>query len=392
MKSPLVLASAVEVLSQVFPGLTGRDYAELVERGEVCDYPPGYMLCTQGQTEDVFYIMMSGRVEAYQTLGGEDRRVLKVMGAREFFGELALIHRAPRGANVRTLEPSTVLEIHRQEFESVLARSPAMALAVMREVGNRLRANDEGTINELRQKNLELETAYHALAEQERARAEFITTISHELRTPLTSANGFLQLIRSGAVTGPALAEVLGTVNGNLHTIITLVNDILFVYEMEEIVPAFESVDLAGVLNKVVAEVRPSAERCNVTVSLNLAPDLPPIQGNSQNLIRAFTALLDNGIKFSPAGGEVCVGAGKEGMIIRVAIADRGVGIPSEHLPHIFERFYNVDEMDGQRFGGVGLGLAIAKHLVERHGGKIDVTSSGIPGEGAIFRVNLPIS
>lgn len=386
------MASAVEVLSRVFPGLNGRDYAELVERGEVNDYPADYLLCKQGQTEDVFYIVMTGKVEAYQELGGGERRVLKVMGSEEFFGELALIHRAPRGANVRTLEPTTVLEIDRLSFESVLFRSPAMALTVMREVAGRLRSNDEGTISELRKKNAELEAAYQELAEQERARAEFITTISHELRTPLTSANGFVQLIRSGAVTGPALQDVLGTVGGNLNTIITLVNDILFVYEMEEIVPTFEPIQVGDVVAGAVENFRGRAAQCNIQLQVEIESGLPAIQGNGQNLSRAVRALLDNALKFSPDGGAVSVKVYKAGMIIHVSVADTGIGVPPEQQPKIFERFYHIDEVNGHRFGGVGLGLAIAKHLVERQGGRIDVSSTGVPGEGAVFRVNLPIS
>ena len=392
MKPPLVLASAVELLSRVFPGLTGRDYAELADRGDLRDYPANRILCHQGKTEDVFYIVMSGKVEAYQSLGEDQRRVLKIMGAHEFFGELALIHHAPRGANVRTLEPTTVLEIHRQSFESVLFRSPAMALTVVREVTSRLRANDEGTISELRKKNAELEAAYKELAAQERAKSEFLTTVSHELRTPLTSANGFLQLIRSGAVTGEILNGALAKVSGNLEMIITLVNDILFMQETEEIAPAFEAVDVKAALTKVVDDYRLRAADGGVTLVADLAPDLPKIQGNPQNLGRAFAALVDNAIKFSPDGGRVRVSADQAGLSLRVSIEDQGIGIAAEHLPKIFERFYHVDEFDSHRFGGVGLGLAIAKHLIERHGGKIDVGSSGVPGQGAVFRINLPIS
>lgn len=392
MKPPLVLASAVELISRVFPGLTGQDYAELVDSGELHEYPANQMLCTQGSFEDVFYIIMSGRAEAYQALNETDRRILKIMGPHEFFGELALIHNAPRGANVRTIEPTTVLEIHRKPFETVLFRSPAMALTVVREVTNRLRSNDEGTITELRRKNTELEAAYHELAEQQRARAEFLTTVSHELRTPLTSANGYLQFIRSGSVSGPALDQMLDTVTSNLQVITALVNDILFVQEMEEIVPTFEPVDVGAVVCKVINDRQARAGIANVNFIVKVQPDLPKLQGNTQNLTRAFNALVDNAIKFSPDGGDVHITVQKEGMVLRISIADQGMGITSQHLPRIFDRFYHVDEIDGHRFGGVGLGLAIAKHLIARHGGKIDVASSGVTGQGAVFRVHLPIS
>jgi signal transduction histidine kinase len=293
---------------------------------------------------------------------------------------------------VRTLEPTTVLEIHRKPFETVLFRSPAMALTVVREVTNRLRSNDEGTITELRRKNTELEAAYHELAEQQRARAEFLTTVSHELRTPLTSANGYLQFIRSGSVNGPALDQMLDTVSSNLQVITALVNDILFVQEMEEIVPTFEPVDVGAVVCKVVNDRQARAGVANVNFVVQVQPDLPKLQGNPQNLARAFNALVDNAIKFSPDGGDVLINIEKVGMVLRVSVADQGIGITSEHLPRIFDRFYHVDEIDGHRFGGVGLGLAIAKHLIARHGGKIDVASNGLAGQGAIFRVHLPIS
>jgi signal transduction histidine kinase len=391
MKSPLVLASAVELLGHVFPGLSGQDYADLVDHGELCDYPAETLLCVQGNHEEVFYIVLSGLVEAYQNLNATDKRVLKRMGPHEFFGEIALVHNAPRAANVRTLEPTTVLEIYRQPFETVLFRSPAMALTVVREVTRRLRSNDEGTITELRRKNAELEAAYHQLAEQQRARSEFLTTVSHELRTPLTSASGYLQFIRTGTVSGPPLDHMLDTVSNNLQVITALVNDILFVQEMDEIVPAFEPVEIGGLLCELVNSYTAHAAD-NLNLVLDISPELPAIQGNSQNLSRAFNAIIDNAIKFSPNGGDIRITAIKEGMVLHVTITDSGIGISNEHLPKIFERFYHVDEIDGYRFGGVGLGLPIARHIIERHGGKIEVASTDVVRCGTIVIIHLPVS
>jgi signal transduction histidine kinase len=390
MKSPLVLASAVELLGRVFPGLSGQDYADLVDHGELCDYPAETLLCIQGNHEEVFYIVLSGLVEAYQDLNATDKRVLKRMGPHEFFGEIALVHNAPRAANVRTIEPTTVLEIYRKPFETVLFRSPAMALTVVREVTRRLRSNDEGTITELRRKNTELEAAYHQLAEQQRARSEFLTTVSHELRTPLTSASGYLQFIRAGAVNGQPLEQMLATVANNLQVITALVNDILFVQEMDGIAPAFEPVEIGGLLCELVNGYAAHAS-ANLNLILDVPPNLPTIQGNPQNLSRAFNAIIDNAIKFSPGGGDVRITAAQEGMVIHLTVSDSGIGIPDEHLPKIFERFYHMDEVDGHRFGGVGLGLPIARHIIERHGGKINIVSDPNK-QGTTVNIHLPIS
>jgi len=389
MKSPLVLAESVELLSVVFPGLAGQDYAELVERGEINEYPPGTVLCQEGRVEDVFYVIITGSVEVTQTISATDRRVLKKLGKHEFFGEMALVHSVPRVATVCTLGPTTVLEIYRKPFESVLYRSPAMAVTVVREVVGRLRNNDQTTIGELRMKNEELAAAYRELSEQERLRTEFLTTISHELRTPLTSAKGYLQLILSGVLNAEHLNSALDVVGHNLDLITTLVNDILFLHEMEEIVPHFEPLDLNAVVTQAVSANRQKADHNKVQLTLNLAPSMPSIQGSVESLSRVFNALLDNAIKFSPDGGEVLINFTQQGMVACVAVIDQGVGIPEEHLPSIFDKFFHLDEMDGHRFGGVGLGLAIAKHLAERHGGKIEVGS--VVGKGTAFKVNLPI-
>ena len=389
MKSPLVLAESVELLSMVFPGLAGQDYAELVERGEIHEYPAGVALCQEGRVEDVFYVIIAGAVEVTKAISATQRRVLNKLGKHEFFGEMALVHSVPRVATVRTLEPTTVLEIYRKPFEAVLYRSPAMAVTVVRQVIGRLRDNDQATIGELRMKNEELAAAYKELSEQERLRTEFLTTISHELRTPLTSANGYLQLVQTGALKGDHLNAALDIVNHNLDLIITLVNDILYLHEMEEIIPQFEPLDLNAVVTQVVSANQKKAASSNVRLTLSLAPNLPSIQGSVESLSRVFNALLDNAIKFSPNGGEVQVNIAAQGLLATVSVIDQGVGIPEEHIPKVFDKYFHVDEMDGHRFGGVGLGLAIAKHLVERHGGKIEVGSE--VGKGTAVRVNLPI-
>lgn len=379
---------AARLRRRVFPELDAADLLELASVGELRTYPPDHVLCHEGENEDVFYVISAGTVEVSKSLDDQTRRVLKQMGAGEFFGEMALIHNVPRGATVRTLDPTTVLEIDKSAFDVVLRRSPVMAFSVVRELSARLNANDRLAIEDLRRKNEELAEAYRQLAEEERLRSEFLTTVSHELRTPLTSAGGFMQFIRGGVLQGEALSTALETVSKNLNTVVRLVNDILFLQEMDLIPPAFKPVDVGAVVAAAVEEIRARAAENKVGLNLTIAPGLPAVQGDAEGLARVFHALLDNAIKFSPDGGDVRVMVSRSEGTVVAEIADSGVGIPEEHRPHIFDRFYRVELMGGRLFGGVGLGLSIAKHVVGQHYGTIEYQSE--VGKGSTFVVKLP--
>ena len=143
----------------------------------------------------------------------------------------------PRAATVETTLPTDVLEIRKDVFTHLVELSSSMSLAMVRAVSNRLRDNDDMAIEDLREKARELAEAYQQLAELEHARSEFLTTIAHELRTPLMAANGFMQVIRTGKIQGEALKSAVETVSRNIEDIIALTNDILFLQEMDLILP-----------------------------------------------------------------------------------------------------------------------------------------------------------
>jgi signal transduction histidine kinase len=242
-------------------------------------------------------------------------------------------------------------------------------------------------IEDLRVKAGELAGAYQQLAEIDMARREFLTTIAHELRTPLTAASGFLQIVRLGMMQGEALQQALETVARNVEHIVTLVNDILFLQEMDLIFSDFEAVDIGAVVAASVEALRTKAAKNSVGINLTIAPNLPPVAGDAKSLERAYTAILDNAIKFSPDGGDVNVNVYPEGEWVGCSIQDHGVGIPQEALSKIFDRFFRVEQIGGHLFSGVGLGLSIAKQVIEQHQGKIDVQST--LGQGSEFAVHL---
>lgn len=380
-------ASPYEIIQKAFPGVTPAEAQEMADSGEVHVYPTGEVLCHEGAMERKFYIILEGEVQVTKLINETEVRVLKNLGPGDFFGEMALIHNAPRAASVTTVAPTTVLEIHKDFFDQLLRRSASVSLAMVREVSRRLRENDEMAIEDLRLKSKELAMAYQQLAEQEYAQHEFLSTVAHELRTPLTAAYGYLKAIRLGMLHGEAFTSALDTTLRNLHKIISLVNDILFLQEMDLILMEFEPVDIGAVAAAVVERQREHAQRNRVGLSLSIASDLPKVMGDARSLERVVNILLDNAIKFSPDGGETRIQVGYDNETVSLVVSDTGVGIPAEAMPRLFRRFFRLDEVGGHLFTGSGMGLSIAKQVIDQHGGRILVESE--LGKGSTFTILL---
>jgi len=220
------------LLRQVFPGMDELALQGMVRLAKVCTYPADTLLCREGAEEEIFYILGEGQVLVTQQLGDEER-FLRYSGPGQYFGEMALIANSPRNANVRTTTETSVLEIDKTTFIEMIRQNPVIALTMFRTSVGWLRSNDTAAIAALSQQKQEIERAYDILKTQERQRSEFLTTLAHELRTPITTANGYMQLIKKGTMTGPALEMGLEKVSGGLERIVSLVNDLLFVQEMD---------------------------------------------------------------------------------------------------------------------------------------------------------------
>ncbi|GIV65937.1 MAG: ATP-binding protein [Chloroflexota bacterium] len=377
----------LSVIQKAFPALSESELSEIISAGEIRAFPKGSKLTTEGAYETTFYILLKGEVRVTKKFDENEERILKQLFAGDFFGEMAIIHDAPRAATITALTDVEVLAIEREAFVNLLRTNSQLSLAMVREVSRRLRENDEIAIADLRKKAEELSEAYRRLSQQEAARSQFLTTIAHELRTPLMAANGFLQIIRSGDLHGEALQAALDTVARNLQEITALINNILFLQEMELILPEFQPTDLSQLIVEVVENYRSAAQKQGVKVQVNLPANAVEVQGDVKSLSRAFAAVLDNAIKFSPNGGEVGITLLPRDNWAEIEVRDSGVGIPPEALPRIFDRFYHLDEVNGHLFRGAGLGLSIARQVIEQHGGEIGVQSD--LGQGSTFWLRL---
>jgi signal transduction histidine kinase len=378
-----------KIIPHAFPGISPGEVAELIDNSKLMNYPAGTVLCRENAIEDTFYLILEGEVEVTKVINNDQARKLKTLSSGDFFGEMALIHNAPRAATVKTVTPLITLEIDRQAFDKVLKNSSSVSLAMVREISQRLRENDEMAIDDLRQRASELADAYQKLAELEVARHDFLTNISHELRTPLTAAGGYLQMLQKGVIPPAEIPNAVETVARNVQQITSLVNDILFVQEMELILDKFKPVNMVDMARRIANEYEDKAKAREVEIHIKPDLFLPSVSGDAQSLKRAFTALVDNAVKFSQVGSQVEIHLHRKGNQVSIEIIDQGIGIKAEDLPHIFNRFYHLDKSGDQLYQGLGLGLAITRQVIKQHQGKLEVTST--PEKGSTFTMWLNV-
>ncbi len=228
----------------------------------------------------------------------------------------------------------------------------------------------------------------------EQVRRDFVANVSHELRTPLTSIKGFVDTLKDGALDDPASArKFLDIVSRHTDRLNAIIEDLLALSRLERDEDTGDVVLLAPapvkeVLASAVADVQDQAAAKGIAIRLQCPDDLAaPV--NPPLLEQAVANLLDNAVKYSPPGSPVSLTAERADMAVTITVTDHGPGIPLQHLPRIFERFYRVDQARSRSLGGTGLGLAIVKHIVSAHHAHISVQSS--EGQGSSFTITIPL-
>ncbi len=243
-------------------------------------------------------------------------------------------------------------------------------------------------------------SALLANAQTERARAEianrakdeFLATASHELRTPLNAILGWARLLRSGQLDASGYLRGVETIERNARAQVRLIEDIL---DGSRIITGklhleIRSLDMTQLVQAALDAVRPAAEAKGIALTLELDPEAAIMSGDPERLQQVVWNLANNAIKFTPKGGAVHVRLGRVESDIELSVADSGQGIDLDFLPHVFERFRQAEGSTTRRHGGLGLGLALVRHLVEAHGGTVRAESPG-PGLGATFSARLPV-
>lgn len=240
---------------------------------------------------------------------------------------------------------------------------------------------------------VEMERLYRQAEESSRLKEEFLATISHELRTPLSAILGWARMLRLGQLSTEHTAKALDTIERNARAQAQLVDDLL---DVSRIITGKLRMDVrpsdpSGFIDAAVEAVRPAAEAKGVRVLKVMDTGPVSIPGDPVRLQQVVWNLLSNAIKFTPRGGRVQIRSERVNSHLEIVVTDTGQGISPEFLPHVFDRFRQADQKTSRQHGGLGLGLAIVRHLVELHGGTVSATSEG-EGKGATFTVMLPIT
>jgi signal transduction histidine kinase len=305
-----------------------------------------------------------------------------------------------KSAEIRMLARQRCFDLSIMPFYD-LHRDLKGRLMVLRDITARRDAEEEleqyrSHLEEMvAERTAELQAANERMQVLSSVKDEFIANISHELRTPITSLKLYHHLL---AERPDRLMTYVATLRGETERLERIVDDLLYLSQIEQgdITPIFASVDLNVLVKDCVAARMALVDRNGLTLTLSQEAGLPPVQADSALLERVLSTLLMNAFSYTPKGGQISIriysheSDGKSW--VGLGVGDTGPGIPPEELPRLFERFFRGRIALEAGVPGIGLGLAISKEIIERHGGRIEAASEGVPGKGATFTVWLPVS
>jgi signal transduction histidine kinase/CheY-like chemotaxis protein len=246
------------------------------------------------------------------------------------------------------------------------------------------------------QERIQLLHREHALRTQaeaaNRAKDDFLATLSHELRTPLNAILGWTQTLQHGDADRATVQRALAQIDASANAQAKLINDLLNVADIGSgrMRLDIRPVNLVPLVDSIVESLHPAIMARDITFETAIDPDAGNLSGDPARLQQIVWNLLSNAVKFTPHGGHITLGLARAGSQIEISVADNGEGISGEFLPYVFDRFRQADASIKRRHGGLGLGLAIVRHLAELHGGTVVAESKG-EGRGSRFAVQLPI-
>ena len=295
------------------------------------------------------------------------------------------------GLRRKVEEQTAELQRMYQDLEVLVEQRTAELSIANEELKKEIRTREWAERERARLLVLEQEARKQA-EEANRLKDEFLATLSHELRTPLNAILGWTQVLRTGRLDEATSTRALETIERNAKAQAQLISDLLDVSRIitGKLRLELRPVELPRIIDAVLDSIRPAADAKEIRLEISLDPLRSPILGDADRLQQVVWNLLSNAIKFTPKGGRVSVRLETTPGSAAIRVADTGAGIRPDFLPYVFDRFRQAESAITRSHGGLGLGLSIVRHLVELHGGTVEVESEG-EGKGATFTVRIPV-
>ena len=342
-------------------------------------YEPGAVIVREGENGDSIFLIGAGVAEAILHVGGDRPLVLSVMRAGETFGEMAFFERRSRSATVRARDTCLVLEISGHGLRRLADLHPDVGFKILLQVSERLRSKNEQIFRLHR-------TAMEAAS---RAKDEFVAMLGHELRNPLAAITTAIHVLNARPDDAASGARLRTIITRQTEYLARLVDDLLDVSRLVsgKMTLHRQAEDLRDVTVRALASFQEAgkASRHHIAITGGRVT----VQGDAMRLEQIIMNLLDNAVKYTPAGGRVDITIGADGPDAVLTVRDTGIGINARVLPTIFDLFAQGDHTPARSEGGLGLGLTIVKRLVELHAGTISASSAGTD-RGSEFIVRLP--
>ena len=356
-----------------FVGALNDELRALGRTGHVRRFGAGEIVFSAGDAGDGFYIVETGRVQISAVVGNGESRVLAVIGAGDFFGEMALLDAAPRSATAKAEIDTEAYYLGREEFLKLLERHPRLALDLIREFSARMRALNQKYLDEIVQ------------AERLAIVGRFAGTIVHDFKNPLQVIGLAAELACSDHTAPPMRHKAADRIARQVERMTNMLQELIEFTKPSGQRPHLQTVNFARYMNPLTEEIRHEIAERGVSLELVNPPPEIDVRVQPQRLSRLFYNLLNNAVDEMSGGGKIFLRFTVEGGELRVEVEDTGRGIAPEIAQTLFQPFATHGKAHG-----TGLGLTICKKIVEDHGGRIWAHSE--PGKGATFCFTLPLA
>jgi signal transduction histidine kinase len=383
----------VEVLrnSTLFKSLSDDELVAIASRFAVQTFASGQIIFDDGSVDtNGMYVIRKGTIKIFKSVVDDSSRQQAVAVLKEgnFFGEMALLDEEVRSAGAAALDDCELLFLSRASFNEIIGQNLETAHRILTQIAKVMSRRLRDTNNLFREV---VSWGYRARREVRDLKSNFLSTISHELRTPIHSIQGFTSLMKdTEEIDRETQKKFIEVILEESKRLAGLINDLISLAEIEygAIILERQSTKFKDVIEKVFESYRSEAEEKKLQYELFVPKDLPALNVDANRLEQAIEHIIENAIKFTDFNGRVSTRVEDRKNAIEIIVSDNGRGIPAKYIDRIFGKFYQVDQSTTRSVDGAGIGLTLARHIIDLHGGQITVTSK--EGDGSTFKITLP--